>query len=94
MAAFETSDPRITFLIPFVNGCCNPFAWSPKDIKEAFFEIWDTYQNLLSEGKITPDLDAKFIECIVYLGQNNIPFVKRGFIDTKWRLLKEIVADL
>ena len=91
----HSQDPRVQSIIPFVNNCCNPFSWMPKELKDEFYKAWGAWeavQQKIKENGSTPELfnlDADLITVVKTLGGMKSIAEKRSMASSdKWTLLK------
>lgn len=88
----KTDDPRLQSILPLVNGCCNPFAWSPQDIKATFHEVWRVYEAKSAVLNANDPLIAQLVEILKALGLPRTVLHKREIIEQKWLPLKALLG--
>lgn len=84
----QSNDPRLQSILPLVNGCCNPYAWSPADIKETFQEVWAAYELERQSRDPNDPVVVRFIELLKNIALPRVHLWKREFIQEKWIPLK------
>jgi hypothetical protein len=84
----KTDDPRLQSILPLVNGCCNPYAWSPQDVKDAFNEAWQAFE--VKSATLDPNdpVIVRLIEVLKNLAHPRVVLSKRELIRDKWIPLK------